>query len=375
MASPIKWLSTAIVVLMSLMCITCAARQQPPLATATPAGTATVTANAIKATDPITQSPTTEAAGRPSLATATPRSPVSTATIVNNGITKSTGASTTPGPTHEELNATSATGSPTIITPVENNSTDAATSESDEGINITDSTGAPIVATETTVTPFESNGTDEIEVNTTATTSSPTAIVKTVPEKVNNTDITATDDIITTTDTSTINDRVIETTTPSNGAKAGPITESRGSTGAHSSRPLLKGITLTGLIVASILGGLTLLIIFVTVSVIIAVKIHKQRFIRRERREVVNATNVLAVHNYVPWQEFEVTKNAAYRTGLGQQARAVYYPSRPSDGAVLSRSNRPKAMLPPGRYARLNNQKIEASIDSEGYVKIPRPFV
>ena len=161
---------------------------------------------------------------QPTLATvtATPRSPdARTATIITNGI-ESTDAAITP---NEELNITGTTGSPTTITLVEINSTDAATS--DEELNVTDTTRSPAVTTNFKAMPFEINSTDEL--NITATTKSPTTIAKTIPEEINSTNVTTTDEFIISS-TSEISDGVAESTTLADGARSEATSEPQSTT-------------------------------------------------------------------------------------------------------------------------------------------------
>ena len=339
-----------------------------------PAETAMVTTNRIKPTDHTTGSPTIiGTVEQPSPATATSRSPAGTAEIITDAVT-------TP---NEEVNVTGTTESPMTITPVEINNTNAATSDS-EGANIMNTT--PTISTEvtpfetnstnaatsdegdnimSTTTPFEANSTESDDLNITTTARSPAVTAETTPEEINSTvtDVTATDEFVkASTDTPTIisSDEVREITTLSD-----TTSESQGSTPIQ---PVLTGITFTGLIIAITLAGATLLIICVIASVTIVVRIRRQKI--QDRREI-NERDFVTVYNYVPRSEFNITRNAAYRTGQHG------YSSSPSirGGAVLTRTNRPKPLLPPRRYARLNNQQMEVSIDSQGYVRLPRPFV
>ena len=307
----------------------------------------------------------------PLLSTATPRPPDESTTAVTNGI-RTTNAATPP--VSEEHNDTETNESPTTTRPVEISSTTAAVS--DQGLNSTDTStsGSPTMSTKST--PFvEINSTDiDDEFNATATTNA-----NTVPEQINSSDITTTDEF-NITDTSAISEVVTEITTPSNGARSEAASESQGNTTTieqvdRSSRSVLYGITLSGVVVASTLGGLTCLVICIVASGMIAFKVYRQNIHRRQKveRERVSATNFLAV--YVPWPEVEVTRNPAYRTGQQVSTEGNAYSPRPSNGAVVSRSNQPKPMLPPRRYARISSGQIDASMDSYGYVKLPRPFV
>ena len=217
----------------------------------------------------------------------------------------------------------------------------------------------------TEATSFESNSTDGP--NITGTARLPTAIAKTMPEEINSTDITTTDEF-NITSTFTINDE--EITTLSDETKSEATSGSQNSTAIEqldqSSGPLLYGITFTGVIVASSLGGLTCLVVCVIASVMITVKIYRRKIHRRQRirREEISATNFLAV--YVPWPEVDMTRNAAYHSGQQVRADLNVYSSRPSNGAVLSRNGRPKPMLPPRRYAQLNDRQMNVSVDSQG---------
>ena len=339
-----------------------------------PAETAMVTTNRIKPTDHTTGSPTIiGTVEQPSPATATSRSPAGTAEIITDAVTAP----------NEEVNVTGTTESPMTITPVEINNTNAATSDS-EGANITNTT--PTISTEvtpfetnstnaatsdegdnimSTTTPYEANSTESDDLNITTTARSPAVTAETTPEEINSTvtDVTATDEFVkASTDTPTIisSDEVTEITTLSD-----TTSESQGSTPIQ---PVLMGVTFTGLIIAITLAGATLLIICVIASVTIVVRIRRQKI--QDRREI-NERDFVTVYNYVPRSEFDITRKAAYRTGQHG------YSSRPGirGGAVLTRTNRPKPLLPPRRYARLNNQQMEVSIDSQGYVRLPRPFV
>ena len=336
---------------------------EPSPATTTPqppAETAMITTNGIKPTDQTTGSPTIGTAEQPSPATATARPPAgSTAEI----ITVTTDAVTTP---NEEVNVTGTTDheAPTTITPVESNNTNAATSDSEEGDNIT-----------STTTLFEANSTESDDLNITTTARSPAVTAETTPdhEEINSTvtDVATTDEFVKTTDISTIisSDEGTETATLSD------TSEPQGSMSIQSNQPFLTGITLTGLIITITMVGTTLLIICVIASVTIIVRIRRQKIQdRRERKNEIDGGDFVTVYDYIPQSAFSyhITRNAAYRTG---QPR---YSSRPSirGGAVLTRTNRPKPLLPPRRYGRLNNQRqMEVSIDSEGYVRLPRPFV
>ena len=337
---------------------------EPSLATITPpppAETAMVTTSGVKPTDQTTGSPTTiGTVEQPSPATATTTPPArSTAEI----ITVNTDAVTTP---NEEVNVTGTTDheAPTTITPVESNNTNAATSDSEEGDNIT-----------STTTPFEANSTESDDLNITTTARSPDITAETTPdhEEINSTvtDVTTTDEIVKTTDISMIisSDGATEIATLSD-----TTSELQGSTSIQSNQPFLTGITLTGLIVTITMVGATLLIICVIASVTIIVRIRRQKIQdRRERKNEIDEGDFVTVYDYIPQSAFNynITRNAAYSTG---QPR---YSSRPSirGGAVLTRTNRPKLLLPPRKYGWLNNQKMEVSIDSEGYVRLPRPFV
>ncbi len=392
-----------IIIILSQIDIIYAAKW-PPLATTTPyyrprSGRAKATTDGLMTTDHATGSPTIGTVGLPS--PAIPQPPAETSQSVTNDII-TTDAVTTP---NEELNVTGTTGSPTTIPPIEINTTNITPSldnttnaTSDEGVNITSTTGAPTISTtatpieiksttsdedvnitnttrsplvSTTVTPSEANGTDDPNITATTVISETTV----TPEEINSTvtDGTITDEFVNNTDTSN-SDEVTEITTLSD-----TTSESQVSTTLlnQPNPPLLRGITFTGLIIASTIVGATLLIICVIASITIVVKIRRQKVHdRRERREEGDSTDFVAVYNYVPRRsEFDITRNAAYRTGQ-QQARAPYS-SRPNihGGAVLTRTNRPKPMLPPRRYTRLNDQRMEVSIDSQGYVRVPRPFV
>ena len=312
----------------------------------------------------------------PLLSTATPRPPDESTTAITSGI-RTTNAATPP--VGEEVNDTGTNESPTTITPVEINST--STAVSDEGLNNTDTStsGSPTMSTKSTPI-VEINSTDD-EFNVTATTSPATTNANTTSKQINSSDITTTDEF-NITDASAISEVVTEISTPSNGPRSEATSESQalGSTTIveqvdRSSRSVLYGITLTGVVVASTLGGLTCLVICIVASGMIAVKVYRQNIHKRQkvRRERVSATNFLAV--YVPWPEVEVARNPAYRTGQQVRTEGDAYSHRPSNGAVVSRSNRPKPMLPPRRYARISSGQIDASLDSYGYVKLPEPFV
>lgn len=138
-----------------------------------------------------------------------------------------------------------------------------------------------------------------------------------------------------------------------------------------SDTPFLQGITLTAIVVVSILGGSTCLIICVVVSVAIAVNIKRWK-VRRSRRETSTThTHTLAVN----MPDFDMTNNSAYHSG--QQGRAItgngmnVYTARPSSRASNTQNNQPKASVLPDRYAP--NNRVDLSVDSLGYVKLPKP--
>ena len=308
-------------------------------------------------------------AGQTSPTTAT-RSPAGTTRTITNGI-----KGTDPTTSNKELNDTATTRPPMVlITPLEINRTDAATSN--EEFNITDVTRSPMVTTKPT--PLEINITSDVDLNITTTTSSSTVTAKTSQEEVNSTDATTTDELNI---TSTNSKGVTDLTTQLDGSSRSEATSEPQNNMTtelldDSSRPILYGVTLTGVIIASTLSGLTCLIVCVIVSIMIAFKMkQKIRRIWRQQRAEISATNFLAV--YAQWNEAEMTRNPAYCTG--KQVRAgvnAYYSSRPSSSrAVTGHNNLPNAMFPPKRYARLNDRHIDSSMDSQGYVKLPRPSV
>lgn len=309
------------------------------------------------------------AAREPSPTSATPESLAGTATITTNNI-KSIDAVTS---NREEFNNTATIRPPsmttsTTITPIDVNGTDAYTS--DEELNITDITGSPTV--NTTITSFEIiNSTSDDEFNITTTTSSSTVTARTTLEEINSTDAVTPNELNV---TSTINNDgpgVTEIATLSGGSRSEVTSELPQNSltteqPVHSSRPILDGATLTGVLVASILGGLMCIIICVVASIIIALKIKRRE--QKQKRAEVSATDFSTV--YAPWPEFKMTRNTAYHTG--KQMRA----SRSSNSrAVTGHNNRPKVILPPKQYTRINDRHIDASMDSQGYVKLPRPFV
>ena len=302
------------------------------------------------------------AAREPSPTAATPESPAGTATITTNDI-KSIDAVTS----NEELNNTATIRPPSMtITPLDINSTDAYTS--DEELNITDTTGSPTV--NTTITPFEIiNSTSDDEFNITTTTSSSTVTARTTLEEINSID-DVTPNELNITSTSNDGPGVTEIATLSGGSRSEATSElpQYSLTTEQLVRPILDGATLTGVLVASILGGLMCVIVCIVASIIIALKIKRRE--QKQKRAEVSATDFSTSTVYAPWPEFEMTRNTAYHTG--KQMRA----SRSSNSrAVRGHNNQPKVILPPKQYTRINDRHIDASMDSQGYVKLPRPFV
>ena len=137
--------------------------------------------------------------------------------------------------------------------------------------------------------------------------------------------------------------------------------------------PFLKGIVLTAIIVVSILGGLSCLIICTVVTVAISVKIHNQRKQNRSTRGTstidTGAVNV---------QSFDMRSNTAYMH-CGQQARTSnmnVYSLRPSSRASnVQNADHAHSQAPilPSRYMQTPNNRMDISVDSLGYVKLPKP--
>ena len=133
--------------------------------------------------------------------------------------------------------------------------------------------------------------------------------------------------------------------------------------------PFLKGIVLTAAIVVGILGGLTCLIICVAAIVVISVQIHKQRKPNRSRR-VTSSIHTAAVNA----QSFDMTSNTAYR--CGQQVRTNNmneYSIRPSSRTSTAQNNHSEALVLPSRYVQTPNNRMDISVDSLGYVRLPKP--
>ena len=134
--------------------------------------------------------------------------------------------------------------------------------------------------------------------------------------------------------------------------------------------PILHGITLTAVIVVSVLGGLTCLTSCIIVSLLIAVKVkHKKR--NRSRQREASATTVRAANVQQP--EFVMTDNNAYRSGQQGRANMNLYSARPSSRAETGHTNMPETAAPPNSYVQSPYNRIDVSMDSQGYVKLPRP--
>ena len=140
--------------------------------------------------------------------------------------------------------------------------------------------------------------------------------------------------------------------------------------------PFLKGIVLTAIIVVSILGGLSCLIICTVVTVAISVKIHNQRNQNRSIRGTSTSTIDAGAANV---QSFDMRSNTAYMH-CGQQARTSntnVYSLRPSSRASNIQNadhTRSQAPVLPSRYMQTPNNRMDIiSIDSLGYVRLPKP--
>ena len=138
---------------------------------------------------------------------------------------------------------------------------------------------------------------------------------------------------------------------------------------------LLNGIVLTAIIVVSILGGLTCMIICAVVTVVVSVKINKRRKQNKRRRRESSTINATAVNV----RSFDMTSNTAYRCG-GQVTGGninVYSPrpnSRASNTQNADHSTAEfVAPVLPSRYVHMPNNRMDISVDSLGYVKLPKP--
>jgi hypothetical protein len=138
---------------------------------------------------------------------------------------------------------------------------------------------------------------------------------------------------------------------------------------------LLKGIVLTAIIVVSLLGGLSCLIMCTVVTVAISVKIHHRRKQDRTRR----GTSAVETTATVNVQSFDMMSNAAYQ--CGEQVRTsntnVYSP-RPSSRAsnvqnAYADHAHSEASVLPNRYRQTPNHPVDISVDSLGYVRLPKP--
>lgn len=163
-----------------------------------------------------------------------------------------------------------------------------------------------------------------------------------------------------------------------NSTESQDISKSPQPENSHPQQLLLKGIVLTAVIVVSILGGLTCLIMCTIVTVAISVKVHKQRKQNRSGRPT-STTNTVAVNV----QSFDMTNNTAYYSGqqveqVRTNNRNVYspQPSSRATGAQNSEHMHSELEAPviPRRYLQTPpNNRVDISVDSLGYVRLPRP--
>ena len=217
---------------------------------------------------------------------------------------------------------------------------------------------------------------------TQATTNSPTTVHNVVDGETNNicntasdanhsVTSTASDGVLVDGEATTTDGHTLKATSePQDGDNQLPTTEQP----SPSHPPFLKGITLTAIVVVSVLGGMTSLIVCVVVSVAITVKI-KQRKRRRNRREA-STTHAHTVAVNVQRPDFDMTNNTAYHSG--PQARASnndntnVYVTRPSSRASTTQNNQPEASIFPNSYLQARNNRVDVSVDSLGYVKVPK---
>ena len=138
--------------------------------------------------------------------------------------------------------------------------------------------------------------------------------------------------------------------------------------------PFLNGIVLTAIIVISILGGLSCLIMCTVVTVAISVKIHNQRKQKLNRSRRGTSTIDTGAVNV---QSFDMRSNTAYH--CGQQARTsntnVYSPRSSSRASNVQNADHTRYEAPvlPSRYMQTPNNRVDISVDSLGYVKLPKP--
>ncbi len=109
------------------------------------------------------------------------------------------------------------------------------------------------------------------------------------------------------------------------------------------------------------------------VTVAISVKIHH----RRKQDSTRRGTNAVDTTATVNVQSFDMMSNTAYR--CGEQVRTsntnVYSPRPSSRASNIPNADHahPEASVLPNRYRQTPNHPVDISVDSLGYVRLPKP--